>query len=83
MKNGLRLRLLISFHIQHLADTYRIKDIALEFGSRYQTIRQMEFKKSPLRQRKTICRLIYYSKKKKLNNFNLKNMEGIKYTLAV
>ena len=33
MKNGLRLRLLISFHIQHLADTYRIKEIALEFGS--------------------------------------------------
>lgn len=49
MKNGLRLRLLISFHIQHLADTYRIKEVALEFGSRYQTIRQMEFKKSPLR----------------------------------
>ena len=40
-------------------------------------------KEPPKTSRKTICRLIYYSKKKKLNNFYLKNMEGIKYTSSI
>lgn len=40
-------------------------------------------KEPPKTSRNTISRLIYYSKKKKLNNFYLKNMEGINYTSSI